>query len=186
MLPLPPGARPRKKQPKAPPDAKLSSRSLRRPPTALILRRRLAKVLLTGSSMLARSSLAYKHKLSSQIFLRRRTSSCSSSSLRKCSARSSGVGVRTMASSVKESSDSGSFDYDLFTIGAGSGGVRASRMSAAAGGRVAICEMPFSTKASDSAGGAGGSTRQGSSCGGGCSVNGVAVSSDDLCEKSAR
>jgi len=61
-----------------------------------------------------------------------------------------------MASSVKESSDSGSFDYDLFTIGAGSGGVRASRMSAAAGGRVAICEMPFSTKASDSAGGAGG------------------------------
>jgi len=32
------------------------------------------------------------------------------------------------------------FDYDLFTIGAGSGGVRASRVSAAAGARVAIAE----------------------------------------------
>ena len=33
-----------------------------------------------------------------------------------------------------------SYDYDLFVIGAGSGGVRASRMAAAAGARVAICE----------------------------------------------
>ena len=32
------------------------------------------------------------------------------------------------------------YDYDLFVIGAGSGGVRASRMAAAAGARVAICE----------------------------------------------
>lgn len=32
------------------------------------------------------------------------------------------------------------FDYDLFTIGAGSGGVRASRMSASMGARVGICE----------------------------------------------
>ena len=32
------------------------------------------------------------------------------------------------------------FDYDLFTIGAGSGGVRASRVSAALGGKVAIAE----------------------------------------------
>lgn len=32
------------------------------------------------------------------------------------------------------------YDYDLFVIGAGSGGVRAGRMSAAAGARVAICE----------------------------------------------
>ena len=32
------------------------------------------------------------------------------------------------------------FDYDLLTIGAGSGGVRASRMSAEFGARVAICE----------------------------------------------
>jgi glutathione reductase (NADPH) len=32
------------------------------------------------------------------------------------------------------------YDYDLFVIGAGSGGVRASRMSASYGARVAVCE----------------------------------------------
>jgi glutathione reductase (NADPH) len=32
------------------------------------------------------------------------------------------------------------YDYDLFTIGAGSGGVRASRISAASGARVAVAE----------------------------------------------
>ncbi|MEL6182441.1 MAG: FAD-dependent oxidoreductase, partial [Myxococcota bacterium] len=32
------------------------------------------------------------------------------------------------------------YDYDLFVIGAGSGGVRASRMSAGLGARVAVCE----------------------------------------------
>ena len=32
------------------------------------------------------------------------------------------------------------YDYDLYVIGAGSGGVRASRMAAAAGKRVGICE----------------------------------------------
>ena len=32
------------------------------------------------------------------------------------------------------------FDYDLFVIGAGSGGVRAARMAAALGVRVAIAE----------------------------------------------
>ena len=32
------------------------------------------------------------------------------------------------------------YDYDLFTIGAGSGGVRASRMSASYGARVAVAE----------------------------------------------
>jgi hypothetical protein len=115
--------------------------------------------------------------------------------------------------------DGASYDYDLFCIGAGSGGVRASRMSSGFGGKVAVrfrasrracglrvarslrgararappqtargrqrsamllrglthrahrftrrsraaprappqvCEMPFATKASDTAGGAGG------------------------------
>ncbi|MEC7234424.1 MAG: FAD-dependent oxidoreductase, partial [Pseudomonadota bacterium] len=33
-----------------------------------------------------------------------------------------------------------SFDYDLFVIGAGSGGVRAARMSAGYGARVAVAE----------------------------------------------
>ncbi|KAI5081681.1 hypothetical protein GOP47_0001424 [Adiantum capillus-veneris] len=48
------------------------------------------------------------------------------------------------------------FDYDLFTIGAGSGGVRASRMSASSGAKVAICELPFHPISSDQLGGCGG------------------------------
>ncbi|KAH0978320.1 hypothetical protein GBA52_028039 [Prunus armeniaca] len=48
------------------------------------------------------------------------------------------------------------YDYDLFTIGAGSGGVRASRFAANFGASVAICELPFATIASDTAGGVGG------------------------------
>ena len=32
------------------------------------------------------------------------------------------------------------YDYDLFVIGAGSGGVRASRMAAKAGAKVAVAE----------------------------------------------
>ena len=35
------------------------------------------------------------------------------------------------------------YDYDLFVIGAGSGGVRASRMSASHGARVGIAEERF-------------------------------------------
>ncbi|CAN0596143.1 unnamed protein product, partial [Laminaria digitata] len=35
------------------------------------------------------------------------------------------------------------YDYDLFVIGAGSGGVRASRMSASHGARVAVAEERF-------------------------------------------
>ncbi|KAJ6801767.1 glutathione reductase, chloroplastic [Iris pallida] len=48
------------------------------------------------------------------------------------------------------------FDFDLFTIGAGSGGVRASRFAAGYGARVAVCELPFATISSDSTGGVGG------------------------------
>jgi len=35
------------------------------------------------------------------------------------------------------------FDFDLFTIGAGSGGVRASRVAAAHGARVAVAENRY-------------------------------------------
>ena len=35
------------------------------------------------------------------------------------------------------------YDYDLFVIGAGSGGVRASRVSASYGAKVAIAEERF-------------------------------------------
>nr|GMD61017.1 glutathione reductase, chloroplastic [Ipomoea batatas] len=48
------------------------------------------------------------------------------------------------------------YDFDLFTIGAGSGGVRASRFAANFGASVAVCELPFSTISSDSTGGVGG------------------------------
>ncbi|KAH9724575.1 glutathione reductase [Citrus sinensis] len=48
------------------------------------------------------------------------------------------------------------YDFDLFTIGAGSGGVRASRFAANFGASVAICELPFSTISSETTGGVGG------------------------------
>lgn len=49
------------------------------------------------------------------------------------------------------------YDYDLVTIGAGSGGVRASRLAASQyGAKVAIVELPFGLVSSDSTGGAGG------------------------------
>ncbi|TKV93839.2 hypothetical protein SEVIR_9G265500v4 [Setaria viridis] len=49
------------------------------------------------------------------------------------------------------------YDYDLFTIGAGSGGMRASRVASALyGARAAVCEMPFATVASNTLGGVGG------------------------------
>ena len=35
------------------------------------------------------------------------------------------------------------YDYDLFVIGAGSGGVRASRLAASLGARVAVAEERF-------------------------------------------
>ena len=55
------------------------------------------------------------------------------------------------------SSSSGEYDYDLFTIGAGSGGVRASRFASTLfGARAAICEMPFATISADDLGGVGG------------------------------
>ncbi|KAJ1298669.1 hypothetical protein BS78_01G471300 [Paspalum vaginatum] len=61
------------------------------------------------------------------------------------------------ASAANGASAEGEYDYDLFTIGAGSGGVRASRFASTLyGARVAICEMPFATIASDEQGGLGG------------------------------
>lgn len=48
-------------------------------------------------------------------------------------------------------------EYDLVCLGAGSGGVRASRVSSQLyGAKVACVEMPFGWIASDSVGGAGG------------------------------
>lgn len=52
--------------------------------------------------------------------------------------------------------DKKDYDFDLFTIGAGSGGVRASRFAANYGAKVAVCELPFATISSETAGGVGG------------------------------
>ncbi|XP_050239093.1 glutathione reductase, chloroplastic [Quercus robur] len=48
------------------------------------------------------------------------------------------------------------YDFDLFVIGAGSGGVRASRFSATYGAKVGICELPFHPISSEVVGGVGG------------------------------
>mmetsp|Transcript_33708 Transcript_33708/g.56613 ORF Transcript_33708/g.56613 Transcript_33708/m.56613 type:complete len:551 (-) Transcript_33708:486-2138(-) len=61
-------------------------------------------------------------------------------------------GVR--AFSVKAAAEE--YDYDLFCIGAGSGGVRATRMSTSYGAKVAVCEMPFATVTTETLGGVGG------------------------------
>ena len=48
------------------------------------------------------------------------------------------------------------YDFDLFVIGAGSGGVRAARFSANDGAKVGICELPFHPISSEVIGGVGG------------------------------
>ena len=48
------------------------------------------------------------------------------------------------------------YDYDLAVIGAGSGGVRAARLSAAAGAKVIICDLPFGFLSKGDHGGIGG------------------------------
>lgn len=63
--------------------------------------------------------------------------------------------------SVRANTDNGAdserhYDFDLFTIGAGSGGVRASRFATSFGASAAVCELPFSTISSETAGGVGG------------------------------
>ncbi|KAL3726767.1 hypothetical protein ACJRO7_031635 [Eucalyptus globulus] len=48
------------------------------------------------------------------------------------------------------------YDFDLFVIGAGSGGVRAGRFAANYGAKVGICELPFHPISSEVIGGVGG------------------------------
>ena len=49
-----------------------------------------------------------------------------------------------------------SYDFDIFVIGGGSGGVRASRMASTAGAKVGLVELPFDPISSESGGGLGG------------------------------
>ncbi|XP_052728573.1 glutathione reductase, cytosolic-like [Vigna angularis] len=48
------------------------------------------------------------------------------------------------------------FDFDLFIIGTGSGGVRAARFLSNYGAKVGICELPFNAISSETIGGVGG------------------------------
>ncbi|XVF38036.1 hypothetical protein REPUB_Repub20aG0063200 [Reevesia pubescens] len=57
---------------------------------------------------------------------------------------------------TKQEEDQAHFDFDLFIIGAGSGGVRAARFSANYGAKVGICELPFHPISSEVIGGVGG------------------------------
>ncbi len=59
-------------------------------------------------------------------------------------------------SATASGSSSGEYDYDIFTIGAGSGGVRGSRVASGYGAKVAVAELPFEWISSDTAGGVGG------------------------------
>ncbi|WOL12932.1 glutathione reductase, cytosolic [Canna indica] len=61
-----------------------------------------------------------------------------------------------MARKMLIDEDDKQYDFDLFVIGAGSGGVRASRTSASFGAKVAICELPFHPISSEVIGGVGG------------------------------
>ncbi|KAL6184951.1 hypothetical protein ACLB2K_041086 [Fragaria x ananassa] len=56
----------------------------------------------------------------------------------------------------KPNEEEAHYDFDLFVIGAGSGGVRAARFSANMGAKVAICELPFHPISSEVIGGVGG------------------------------
>ncbi|WIA30313.1 hypothetical protein OEZ86_000401 [Tetradesmus obliquus] len=65
---------------------------------------------------------------------------------------------RAHAAVVRAEGGNGSseYDYDIITIGAGSGGVRASRVATSYGAKVACVELPFDYISSDSKGGVGG------------------------------
>lgn len=56
----------------------------------------------------------------------------------------------------KPSEEETNYDFDLFVIGAGSGGVRAARFSSNFGAKVAVCELPFHPISSEALGGVGG------------------------------
>ncbi|KAG2453963.1 hypothetical protein HYH02_001010 [Chlamydomonas schloesseri] len=64
---------------------------------------------------------------------------------------------RGLCTRVSASAGAGEqYDFDLFTIGAGSGGVRGSRFASSYGAKVAVCELPFDYISSDTKGGVGG------------------------------
>lgn len=65
-------------------------------------------------------------------------------------------GTAALAGSSSPAATSDDFDFDIFTIGAGSGGVRSSRFATQYGAKVAVCELPFDFVSSETKGGVGG------------------------------
>ncbi|KAF8085285.1 hypothetical protein N665_0672s0002 [Sinapis alba] len=119
-------------------------------PSLQFLCRKLPIAIHTPSSPLPKS-LSYFSSLRPRV--------ASLSSYHRYSSSSSSSSSRRF--SVRAQSDNGAdsdrhYDFDLFTIGAGSGGVRASRFATTYGASAAVCELPFSTISSDTAGGVGG------------------------------
>lgn len=104
--------------------------------------------------------LSLSRPLSSSPFLSNSTPLTSLSLQRRRSHSPYHCRRRTFAAASAESENgadvSRRYDFDLFTIGAGSGGVRASRFAANSGASVAVCELPFSTISSETTGGFGG------------------------------
>ncbi|CAL8462218.1 g1749 [Coccomyxa elongata] len=66
---------------------------------------------------------------------------------------SAGIWRKVTTSALQED---GHLDFDLFTIGGGSAGVRAARYSAGLGAKVGLCELPRALISSDDKGGTGG------------------------------
>ena len=77
-------------------------------------------------------------------------------SLQRLARSLSAASRRAVAMAAEANGSDGTFDYDFFCIGAGSGGVRGSRFAASYGAKTAVCELPFATKASLTTGGVGG------------------------------
>ncbi|CAN6977601.1 hypothetical protein IGI04_037554 [Brassica rapa subsp. trilocularis] len=120
-------------------------------PSLQILCRKLPTAINLPSSPTSRSLPKTLSHLSS---LRLRAASVSNHRYYSSSSSSRRFSVRAQNDNGADSDRH--YDFDLFTIGAGSGGVRASRFATSYGASAAVCELPFSTISSETAGGVGG------------------------------
>jgi hypothetical protein len=68
----------------------------------------------------------------------------------------SNISLRHAAVCAMAENNGREYDYDLFTIGGGSGGVRGSRFSGTFGAKVGLAELPFAFESSETQGGLGG------------------------------
>jgi glutathione reductase (NADPH) len=75
---------------------------------------------------------------------------------RSTTAPTTTVATNATANNNNNEKTADGYDYDLFFLGAGSGGVRGARFASSYGARVAVAEMPLQWVSSDTAGGVGG------------------------------